>query len=358
MRVHQLNSCLAFGDAITNHTLELHKVLTKWGFDSDIFSEIISDDSIKKFAKEDRRYYKYINNKEDILLFHYSIYCNNIGMYKSSDNIKIFEYHNITPPDFVKGYDEYLYKFCKKGRDELRNLTNCDLCIGDSEYNRRELIEHGFIEAKSEVLPIFLHYEDYDHININDVLYEKYNDGYINILFVGRVAPNKKFEDIIKTFHALKRINKKSRLFLVGSKFLSKYDNKLINLIRNLNLDDVYFTDRVSLSDLKTYYKLATIFLCMSEHEGFCVPLIESMYFRVPIVAYNSSAIPYTLGNSGILINDKDYLKIAELIDILSGDTRLKARIIDRQSERLNFFERINVENKMKKIIERAANQD
>jgi glycosyltransferase involved in cell wall biosynthesis len=250
-----------------------------------------------------------------------------------------------------------LYRVCKIGRDELRNLTNCSLCIGDSEYNRRELIEYGFNEERSDVLPIFLHYENYDGVDINDELYNRFNDGNINILFVGRVAPNKKIEDIIKAFGALKRIYKRSRLVIVGAKFLNKYDNKLKNLVRNLNLTDVYFTDRVSLSDLKTYYRLATVFLCMSEHEGFCVPLIESMYFKIPIIAYNSSAIPYTLGNSGILVNKKNYLEIAELIQIVVEDNKLRNKIIKNQDKRLDYFKRDNVEKQMKKIIEKAINQ-
>ena len=352
-----MNSCLAFGDAITNHTLEMHKVLTKWGFDSDIFSEMICDDRIKRMAKADNKYRYHLDNKEDILIYHYSIYCDNIKLYRSSNNIKIFEYHNITPPNFVKDYDDNLYRVCKRGRDELKHLTNCSICIGDSEYNRRELIQYGFNEEKSDVLPIFLHYDEYDNVDINAELYEMFDDDYINILFVGRIAPNKKIEDVIKAFGAFKRIHAKSRLFLVGARFLDKYDHKLNNLIHNLNLTDLIITDRVSLSDLKTYYQLATIFLCMSEHEGFCVPLIESMYFKIPIIAYNSSAIPFTLGNSGILVNKKNYLEIAEMIEIISEDSKLRNQIIKSQTERLNYFRRDNVEKQMKKIIEKAISQ-
>lgn len=355
MRIHQLNSCLALGDAITNHTLEIDKVLREWGFDTYMFSEIIDGKTLLKKCRPDTNYKKYIQSKDDLLIFHYSIYSENINLFKDSDNIKIFEYHNITPPNYVYGYDDYLWQMCKRGRDELKNLTECNLSVGDSEYNRLELIKKGFDESTSDVLPIFLHYDDFASVRINEKLLEQFDDDYVNIIFVGRIVPNKKIEDVIKTFFVYNStINPKSRLFIVGAKFLKKYDAQLSNLVNFLKLDTVYFTDKVPLSDLKTYYELADLFLCMSEHEGFCVPLIESMYFKVPIIAYNSTAIPYTLGNAGILVNEKNHFEIAELINTVVEDKNLNNQIIMKQNKRLNNFNRTNVKRKFKNIIERA----
>lgn len=357
MRIHQLNSCLSFGDAITNHTLEMDQVLQEWGFDTHIFSEIIDGASFSNKAQPDKNYKKYMKCKDDILIFHYSVYCENINLYKNTENIKIFEYHNITPPEYVIGYDDYLWQMCKRGRDELKNLTKCNLSLGDSEYNRLELVQNGFDENTSNVLPIFLHYDEYASVERNERLMELFNDDYVNILFVGRIVPNKKIEDLIKTFYIYNKINPKSRLFLVGAKFLKKYDTELKDLIDRLKLNNVYFTDRVPLSDLKTYYELADIFLCMSEHEGFCVPLIESMYFKIPIIAYNSTAIPYTLNNTSILVNEKNYIEIAELINIVVEDKNIYNRIIMKQNERLKDFDRTKVKLKLKSIIEKANNQ-
>lgn len=355
MRIHQLNSCLAFGDAITNHTFEMDKTLREWGFDTYIFSEIIDSGSFQKKCQLDKDYKKHIESKDDLLIFHYSVYCENINLYKNSNNIKIFEYHNITPPNYIQGYDDYLWHMCKRGRDELKNLTKCNLSVGDSQYNRLELVKNGFDESTSDVLPIFLHYDDYASVEQNERLLEQFSDDYVNIIFVGRIVPNKKIEDIIKVFYIYnKTINPKSRLFLIGAKFLKKYDTQLINLVNRLKLDNVYFTDRVSLSDLKTYYEFADIFLCMSEHEGFCVPLIESMYFKIPIIAYNSTAIPYTLGNAGILVDEKNYLEIAELINMVVENKKLHNQIIMKQNERLSHFDRTNVKRKLKTTIERA----
>ena len=192
MRIHQLNSCLAFGDAITNHTLEIDKALREWGFETHIFSETIDDKNLKKICQIDKNYKKFMQSKDDVLLFHYSVYCENINLYKDSNNLKIFEYHNITPANFFRVYDEYLWQICKRGREELKSLTECNLCVGDSEYNRLELVENGFNDKKSEVLPIFLHYNEYESVELNNKLYEQFYDDYTNIIFVGRIAPNKK----------------------------------------------------------------------------------------------------------------------------------------------------------------------
>ena len=356
MKIYQLNSSLSFGDAISNHTFEVDKVLKGWGFDTYVFSETIDDYSIRHNAQIDKKYKKFANSKNDLLIFRYSIYCENINLYKMSNNIKILEYHNITPQNFFLGYDKNLYNMCKKGRDELKKLNACNFSLGVSEYNRMELIENGFDESTSDVVPIFLNYDDFNSIDINFKLVDKYDDGYVNILFVGRVSPNKRIDDVIKTFYIYnKYINQKSRLFIVGTRFLEIYNNELDELVVRLKLRNIYFTNKVSPSDLKTYYRLADIFLCMSEHEGFCVPLLECMYFKVPIIAYNSTAIPYTLKNAGVLINSKSYIEIAELIDVIVNDKRLQGQIIRAQTSRLSDFSRQNAEKKLRIIIDRAT---
>src|SRR5690606_23268712 len=170
----------------------------------------------------------------------------------------------------------------------------------------------------------------------------------------GRIAPNKKIEDVIKSFFCYNNfINRKSRLFLVGLLFLDKYNQELTNLINRLDLGNcVIFTNKVSILDLKTYYALSSAFICMSEHEGFCVPLLESMYFELPILAYNSTAIPFTLEKSGILLNAKKYEEIAEMINLIVEDSKMRNQLIKRQKERLHDFSPDNIKTKLKEILE------
>jgi glycosyltransferase involved in cell wall biosynthesis len=361
MRFIQLNSTLSFGDAITHHTFQLDKILRNWGFETKIFSDIIDSNfstfkyNLPDYVENDSHYKKYLNEDEDILLFHYSIYCDNIKFYKESKNKKIFEYHNITPSEYFKGYDSYTEMICSKGREELSKLSDCNIAIGDSEYNRRELLECNFDNCKTDVLPIFTSFEKFEEIGINEKLFKRYDDGNVNLLFVGRIAPNKKIEDIIKCFYYYNVINKKSRLFLVGPLFLDKYNRELINLIKRFDLADrIIFTNKVSLLDLKTYYELSDVFICMSEHEGFCVPVLESMYFKLPILAFNSTAIPFTLDKSGILINSKKYAEIAELINLIIDDSKIRNQIIKRETERLQDFDSDKIKIKLKQIIDKV----
>ena len=360
MRFIQLNSTLCFGDAVTHHTFEIDKTLCEWGFETKIFAENIDTNfDIYKYelpdhVENDSHYKEYLNEEEDILLLHYSIYCENIEFFKRSKNKKIIEYHNITPSEYFKGYSDFLEMICFKGRQELSNLSCCNFALGDSEFNRRELIEHNFAKDKTDVLPIFLSYKKFEEVGINEDLFKKYDDGYVNLLFVGRIAPNKKIEDLIKCFYYYNQhINRKSRLILAGPLFLERYNSELKNLVNRLNLGNgVVFTNRICLSELKTYYQVSDIFLCMSEHEGFCVPLLESMYFKLPIVAYNSTAIPYTLDKSGILINSKKYEEIAELINLIIEDSKIRNQMVKKEDERLRDFDPVNIKSKLKQIID------
>lgn len=360
MRVIQLNSCLSYGDAITHHTFEIDRTLQSMGFETNIFSDIIDsnfhqyDFNMPKNVGYDANYKKYIHDKDCLLIFHYSFFCENIDMYKHTKNKKIFDYHNITPSEFFSGYDSFTENMCRMGRDELPHLCNCEIALGDSEYNRRELVECGFEEEKTDVLPIFLPISRFDEVSLNEKLLEIFDDDFVNILFVGRIAPNKKIDDVIRVFYYYNKvINHKSRLFLVGPLYLKKYNDELQNLISNLGLTgSIIFTDRVDISDLKTYYKLTDISICMSEHEGFCVPLLESIYFKNPIIAYNSTAVPYTLDKAGILVNEKRFEEIAEMINIIIDDKRLRESIIKKQTQRLDDFDRKNVEMKFREMIE------
>ena len=161
-----------------------------------------------------------------------------------------------------------------------------------------------------------------------------------NIVFTGRIAPNKKQEDVIKAFYCYKKYyDSSARLFLVGSyKEDDEYYQKLKEYVWRLGVKDVYFTGHIKFNQILAYYKIADVFLCMSEHEGFCVPLVEAMFFDVPIIAYNSTAIPSTLGGSGILLDDKNPIIAAKMIDILVNDAELRQKVLKNQRERLEDF--------------------
>jgi glycosyltransferase involved in cell wall biosynthesis len=175
-----------------------------------------------------------------------------------------------------------------------------------------------------------------------------------NLLFVGRVSPNKRFEDLILTFAYLKRfVRPDARLLLVGStRRMELYHEYLQSLATRLGLSEVVFTGHVSASELVAYYRCADVYLSMSEHEGFGVPLLESMHFGLPIVAYKAAAVPETLGGCGILVTAKDYSVVAELVGLLIEDGNLRARIVARQRERLGDFLPHEVDRRLGELLQ------
>jgi glycosyltransferase involved in cell wall biosynthesis len=222
------------------------------------------------------------------------------------------------------------------------------LGLGISHYDERELQELGF--APTGVLPIPLDKSCYDKEPNLDIL-RRYRNGGPNLLFVGRLAPHKHQGDLIKLLYHYRRINPSARLFLVGSPWIPTYARWLQDLAGELGVDEnIVFTGHISQRDLVTYYHLADVFVSMSEHEGLGLPLIESMYFNVPVLAYAAAAIPETLDKTGILFHHKNYEALAEVIDILLHNHDLRQRLLSHQRERLNTF----MEYKVRQIWENS----
>jgi len=347
MKVHQILPSLSPGDAVGNEVLLMRDLLRSWGYESDIFAQHIHPDVHARPYRE----YKLESSPQNLLIYHFSIGSKVSNFIKPLPDRKVMIYHNITPPHFFCGINDTLMLLLKEGREELRTFSQeFDLALADSEYSRLELERAGYRETG--VLPLLIDFSKYQSFN-PDIL-EKYSDGRVNILFVGRIAPNKKHEDILKVFYYYKCINPKARLFLPGGyNGCEPYFRSLQALVQRLGLSDVYFLGKVPFRDLVSYYMISDVFLCMSEHEGFNVPLVESMFFGIPIIAYKSSAIPYTLGDAGILVRSKNYIEIAELVDLVVKDPDIRSKLIHRQKERLQAFEYDRIAKQFYNIIKR-----
>jgi glycosyltransferase involved in cell wall biosynthesis len=351
MEIHQFHPSFSYGDAIGNDIIEIQKLLRKWKYKSDIYCQYNSNAHPSKNYKE----YLKISSPDNILIIHFSIGYDDevLDFIKSLPDKKFLIYHNITPSQYFTNINDQYERYTKMGREQLKFINNMvDFAVGVSEYSRQELVKLGF--KKTGVLPVLIDFEKY---NIKcDISKNNHSN---NILFVGRISPNKKQDDIIKVFYYYKKINPNSKLYLVGSyDGLEKYYNMLVDLVKSLKLKDVYFTGKTKFEELVRYYKSADVFICMSEHEGFCVPLIESMIFDVPIIAYKSSAIPYTLGDAGIIANQKNYLEIAEMMNILISDDKFKEKIIKNQKDRLKDFSVENIEKTFRTMLDDLVKKD
>lgn len=354
MRIIQMLPNLAYGDAIGNDTLTLEQTLKSAGYETKTYANFI-DDRIKDplCLSID----KYECQKDDIIIYHLSTGTDLNYKFSQYDCKKVIMYHNVTPPHFFELYDEYMMKVCDSGLRATKYLRkHADYCFADSEFNKQELIEMGYT-CEIEVLPILIAFDDYKKTPNVGVMRKYADDGYVNIVFTGRVAPNKKPEDIIAAFAYYKKyINPKSRLILVGNHLVTPgYFPRLSRYIEYLGVEDVIFPGHIRFDEILAYYRIADVFVCLSEHEGFCVPLVEAMYFDVPIVAYDSCAVGETLGGSGLLLQDKSPAVVAEAIHRVMSDQKLRNQIIENQRFRLKDFQHDKIKAQFLETMKRLT---
>jgi glycosyltransferase involved in cell wall biosynthesis len=332
-RVHQVLATLGYGDAIGHEVLGIQRVLQGAGFESEIFVET-ADRRLEDRTIDYREMVGEIA-PEDILIHHFSIGSRASRTAYALPGRMALVYHNITPPHYFVGVHRDLVKQCFRGRRELTAyIERSDLALGDSEYNRAELEALGF--PRTAVLPVV---PDFSHLNgpPSRLLAGDFDDGWTNVMFVGRVIPNKKFETVIRAFHVYRtRHNPRARLLLVGSySGFERYLSMLQELIARLGTPDVHFLGHVSNEELTALYDVADLFLCASAHEGFCVPIIEAFYKGVPVMAYAATAVPATMDGGGILYDTTDPLEIARLMEAVLDDRALEEAIVASQDAAL-----------------------
>jgi len=336
MNIHQFLTSYSYGDAIGNEALEIRNFLRDQGHNSEIFALFYHP----RYADQIINYLEYdkYSDPGNIIIFHFSIGSPVTKKFLRVPDKKVIIYHNITPYEFFLDYHRVLAKDCFKGRIELKNLVGkVDMALGDSAYNEEELKDSGF--KNTGILPLVMNFEKFN-IEIVPTLDELFSDGKTNILFVGRIIPNKKVEDIIKTFHFYQNhFNRNSRLFIVGEyRGFERYHSALQNMVSELEIKDIHFTGHVPDEELISYFKLSHLYLHLSEHEGFCAPIPESFYLNIPVVAYNAGAIKETMNGGGILVNHKNYLQVAALMHHILSKHQLKEKILKTQQQALKKY--------------------
>jgi glycosyltransferase involved in cell wall biosynthesis len=354
MRVDQLVPAFHRGDAIGDTALHMRDFLRSRGFVSDIYSL----DRDKELEGEGRPFAEFPPAGErDVTVLHFALPSPLTAGLARQVGRKVIIYHNITPERFFAPFNAEMARICRVGREELASLVpSVDLALADSEYNRSELAGLGF--RRTGVLPLFIDFRKYETPECGFVR-DLYRDGRANILFVGRVAPNKKIEDLIKVaFFYKKYISPLVRLIVVGkTRSLPKYFESLVRMADEFFLkpEEIVFAGHVPDAELFALYRASDVFLSMSEHEGFCLPLIESMVFDLPIVAYGVAAVPFTLDGAGVLVGTKRPDRVAELVARVAGDAELRRRIVEGQRRRLERFRGMDLEGfllgKIKELV-------
>lgn len=248
----------------------------------------------------------------------------------------VVNHHNLTPMRFIAGWQPVAAHGVAWGRGQLRELASrAALGIADSGYNEADLVDAGF--TRTTVVPILLDLASFD-VEPGPT---PARTAAVTWLFVGRLAPNKAQHDIVKAFAAYRRFhNPDARLHLVGGGHEDSYARTLQRFIHALGLDDaVTLAGGVSPAELAAYYRAADVFVVCSEHEGFCVPLLEAMHHRVPIVAFAATAVTETLGGGGLLLDVKDPCTVAAAVDRVVTDTALRHQLVEAGTVRVRDFD-------------------
>jgi len=341
MDIHQFATSLTYGDAISDEMLEIQKVLRAKGYESEIFTRFY-EPRMARFTHDFREYSKF-SSPSNAVIFHFSIGSPVSKMFFRIPDRRIMIYHNITPYEFFLDYHRILSRECYKGRLEIKRFVDkVDLALGDSEFNCEELRTFGY--AKTGVLPLLIDFSKFDRDD-DPIVRDIYSGRKWTILFVGRVIPNKKLEDVIKTFYFYKKYyNTDSQLLLAGDyRGMERYLYALQELVYDLGIKDVTFTGSVEFAELLSYFRLADVYLSMSEHEGFGVPLVESFYVDLPVVAYAAGAVEETMNGGGLLLREKDFSKTAALLDYLQKNESFRRKVIASQKKALEKYSTDNV---------------
>jgi glycosyltransferase involved in cell wall biosynthesis len=339
------------GDAIGDSARRVRDLVRAMGHESDLYALTIDDE----LRRDVRRFDDPAARRGDLTIFHYALPSPMTEAFASLPHGRVLQYHNVTPASYFAPYDPALFRLAALGRRELATLAGrADLALGDSEYNRRELEALGF--TRTGVFPIAVDTTRVTQAAARPALDEILDDGLVNFLFVGRIAPNKKIEDHIRLAEVYKRYVDAYYRFIFVGRFdvVPRYYSMIRALMAEYRFlaDRFVFTGPIPDDELAAYYRHAAVYVSLSEHEGFCVPLVEAMAADVPVLAYAAAAVPDTLGGAGVQFAPKDLEMAAELLGALAFDDDLRARVVAGQRTRLADFGDARITRELAVIVD------
>ena len=339
MRVDQVIPSLASRDAIGVHTVNLRDGLRAAGIDSDIYYGSFTPD----VEREGRPVTELGRGGRDRwLLYQASIGSPVYDLLAARPEPKLVNYHNITPALLLRDWEPNVAYEASLGRSQLARLApQSRLAVADSAFNESELVAVGY--SNTAVVPLLIDMTatgaDPDPATADRLAADKDRGG-PDLLFVGKISPHKAPHDLVKMLSVYRRLyDPRARLRLVGSPLGERYAPALAAFVAELGLTEaVTVTGSVSASVLEAYYRAADVFVCASDHEGFCVPVVEAMGHGVPVVAYGTAALPETVGDAGLVLPDKSPLRFAAAVARVVDDATLRQRLAASAARRANRF--------------------
>jgi len=351
--VHQIVAALSPGDAVCNEAFVFQRLLRARGYASEIYAGIVAPE-MTGLALSGADYSSRSAAVEAASIFHFAIGSPMIERVLLRSEPLILRYHNVTPWEFFLGFNGHLVGLAYQGaRDLARFAPRTALGLAVSEFNRRDLEAAAF--KPTEVLPLAMNMEALDEPP-DPVVTSRFQDGRKNLIFVGRVAPNKKIEDLIRVFCAYQRyVEPESRLFIVGDgRGFEPYTRRLMEMVSHLRIDEVVFAGAVTQGELNAYYRLAHAFLGLSEHEGYGAPLIEAMRFDLPVIAFDAGAVRETLQGGGILLTEKRPEVVAELLGMVMGDAAFRDAVLKTQAAALARIRSVDIGERLDQVLRRV----
>jgi len=342
------------GDAVGDNARVMRDLFRSWGHTSEIYALTIDKDletEVLPWRDAGAR-------MGDLTILHFAVPSPMSEAFATLAGVRVLHYHNVTPAHFFAPYDAGICRMAAEGRRELAELADrTDIALGVSEYNRQELVDAGF--ERTGVLPIVVDTKRLTNARPVPALESLLQDGLANILFVGRIAPNKMIEDHIRLAEHYKRyVDIFYRFIFVGNyNAVPSYYATIRALIAEYKMlpDRFWFTGPVPEEELAAYYRHAHAYVSLSEHEGFCVPLVEAMAMDVPVLAYSAAAVPETLGGAGVCFAPKDLELAAEWLGALVYDEPLRQQVIAGQRRRLAHFSLDALEPHLKSLLAAVA---
>jgi glycosyltransferase involved in cell wall biosynthesis len=327
--VHQVVGALHPGDAVGNEALAIRRHLRESGLGSEIFAGWVDP----RLDREAHPLGELVATAaaDAACLYHFSPGSPAGRAALASRGPLVLAYHNVTPARFFAGYSWEAARLAVRAGAELRELApRTALALAKSRFSLGDLEQAGF--ARVGRLPFVL--ETRQSVAPSPVFRRLYSDGRTNLLSVGRLAPNKRVEDLVRAFAVLqRRMIPSSRLLLVGDTGIGVYARALERLVRELRLQHVVFCGHVEEDELRAAYELADVYVSLSEHEGYGVPLVEAMLAGVPVVARAAGAVAETLDGAGILVQDPRPELVAGLLEKIVRDLSLRAAVLEGQEK-------------------------
>jgi len=339
-RVDQLLAGFAEGDGISRDAVLLQEAIRSLGYDSEIYA--VADRIAPQMAQACKPSQAYAGRPGDVLIYQYAIASPATETFLRTPAMRVVRYQNVTPPEFFRGYDDALAAQLEAGRRQLVEVVRAAAAVWPaSEFNAADI--RGLGAARIEVLPLLFSDRRVEQTPDPAVL-AKYGGPLVNLLFVGRIAPNKRIEDLMRAFACYqRRFNRFSRLILVGSeRSCPRYYALLRRLAFELDLPNVCFEGYALDAGLAACYRRASLFVCASAHEGYCLPLVEAMSHQVPVIARASGGVPEAMGDAGVLYDELSPEELAALLHRVLTDRRLRDEILASQDLRVDELARRN----------------